>query len=258
MKLVVALDLPSPDDNYTLVKKLAEIPDVGPRLCLKVGLNTFIAAGPDFIHRAKAEFPFEVALDLKLFDIPNTMASAVLQMAKLGVDLFTVHATAGAIALSEVRRALRTPDFPSPPKVLAVTVLTSMAPEVASNMYNCDMDEAVRRLVCQALDGSADGVVCSPVDLPHIDGWVAKARERSGPPPKLIKFVPGIELSPRKDDQKRKGTLADVIRGGADYVVVGRPIYQSQDPKAVVEKILTKITRMEQLRADFEAEAQWE
>lgn len=223
MKLVVALDMPTPEANLELSKRLVES---GSDLALKVGLNTFIAAGPDFVRRLKAETPFEVALDLKLFDIPNTMASAVKQIATLGADLLTVHATAGSGALNEVRRILRSSDHPNPPKVLAVTVLTSTEPMFAEEMYGRHgISDVMAHLVKQAVEGQADGVVCSPLDLPKIDKWVAEARPRSGPPPKMIKFVPGIELSPRNDDQKRKGSLADAICGGADYIVVGRPIY---------------------------------
>lgn len=256
MKLVVALDMPTPEANLELAKRLV---DCGPNLALKVGLNTFIAAGPDFVRKLKADTPFEVALDLKLFDIPNTMASAVKQIAALGADLLTVHATAGSGALGEVRRILRSPDHPNPPKVLAVTVLTSTEPIFAEEMYGRrEIADVMAHLVKQAVDGQADGVVCSPLDLPKIDKWVADARQRSGPPPKMIKFVPGIELAPRHDDQKRKGSLADALRGGADYIVVGRPIYQSDKPAEVATKILGKIANMTALLAQFEAEAKWE
>lgn len=255
MKLVVALDMPTPEANLELAKRLVES---GSTLALKVGLNTFVAAGPDFVRKLKAETPFEVALDLKLFDIPNTMASAAKQIAALGVDLFTVHATAGSLALNEIRRALRSPDYPNPPKMLAVTVLTSMDAKAAEDMYSQPLADIMPHLVEVAVEGQADGVVCSPVDLPRIDEWVATARPRSGPPPKLIKFVPGIELTPRQDDQKRKGSLADALRGGADYIVVGRPIYQSPKPGEVAVKIVQKIEAMRNLIGQLEAESKWE
>lgn len=218
MKLVVALDLPTPAENHTLVEKLAALADdIKASIAIKVGLRTFIAAGPVFVHSIK-KHGFEIVLDLKLPDIPNTNANAAKEIATLGVDLFTVKADVGSENIREVKRALTGPHCEKPPKILAVTALTSMSEEGCQRLFRRSTFELTQLLVEEAINGGADGIVCSPLELPYISEWVKKAYERQGPPPPVIKFVPGIELSPRQDDQKRKGGLKEVVEGGAGQV----------------------------------------
>lgn len=258
MKLVVALDLPNPNDNKLLVEKLNALPDEQKaKVALKIGLNTFIAAGPSFVADAKQSTPFDLILDLKLHDIPNTMAAAARRAAELKVSALTVHASAGQAAIREVVRALTGPAFPNAPKVFAVTVLTSMEKEACESIYKRSTFMQAKHLAIEALHGGADGIVCSPQELPFIDQWVADEMARSGPPRPLLKLVPGIELEPRKDDQKRKGGLKEVIEGKADLIVVGRPIYMAMDPAEVVVKILNKIDTMTALLDQYNAEAKW-
>jgi orotidine-5'-phosphate decarboxylase len=256
MKLAIALDLRTPDANIELAKRIAGEVGDPEKIALKIGLKTFIAAGPA-IFDAMKDFPFEKVLDLKLHDIPNTMADAALQIAALGVSMFTVHASAGAAALHHVHKTLVHPNIPNPPKMLAVTVLTSLDDGGCSNIYESSAHTTAHRLVKQAVDGCADGIVCSPRELLHINHWAANYTSSRGPTPKLIKFVPGIELAPRKDDQQRKGSLKDAFRGGADYIVIGRPIYEATNPVEVVKRIIGKIELMESFDNQFEEVANW-
>lgn len=258
MKLAVALDLPTPAENESLVEQLIVRlhPDLKPGLTFKVGLNTYIAGGNEFIKKVVAT-GCEVTLDLKLYDIPNTMAQAAKRIAELGVSMFTVHATAGSNAIREVYKAINCPDFPNPPKILAVTVLTSMEKDTCEAIYKRSSYMAAKTLIAQAVHGGTQGVVCSPVELPFVKGWVNEVMERQGPAPKLITFIPGIELAPRADDQKRKGGLKEVVDGCADYIVVGRPIYQDKNPADVAGKILAKIRDMQRLKSEYEEEAKW-
>lgn len=259
MKIAVALDLPTPNENQELANKLGELPpEIKQRLAFKVGFNTYVAAGPTFLGLIKAVSGVEVVLDLKLFDIPNTMANTAKRIAELGVDLFTVHASAGAQALQAVHKAIHCPDFQHRPKMLAVTVLTSMDKPVCESIYKRSTYMAAKHLLGEALHGNADGIVCSPIELPFLNDWAEMHFERQGPIPKFIRFVPGIELLPRKDDQKRKGGLKEVVEGKADYVVIGRPIYQSPDPAATVTKLVRKIDAMKSLREQYDKEATWE
>jgi orotidine-5'-phosphate decarboxylase len=258
MKVAVALDLPTVDENYSVAEKLSQLPDeLKQRLAFKVGLSSYTAGGPEYVKRIVA-LGLETVLDLKLFDIPNTMVGAAKQIASLGVSMFTVHASAGQHAIFEVKKALTGPDYKNPPKILGVTVLTSMTTEVCKNLFGRDLEEQVAKLIGEAYHGGCDGIVCSPLELPAIDGCVERVNLRSGPPKKLIRFVPGIELEKRNDDQKRKGGLKEVLRGGADYIVVGRPIYQAEDPAATATKLLTKIGKLEDLDHQFEEELKWE
>lgn len=257
MKLVVALDLPTPADNYELAEKLAKLPEqmLG-EVFLKVGLNTYISGGPAFLD-SLSNMPFGVVLDLKLFDIPNTMASAAQRIAEHKVvKMFTVHASAGSEALQAVHAAIRM--IEDRPKMLAVTSLTSMSDTTCSRVYDKTASGNTYRLLGEAAHGNADGIVCSPLDLKEIDGWLSSIMDRQGPPPKLIRFVPGIELAPRKDDQKRKGGLKEVIEGNADYIVVGRPIYQSDNPVGVAARILNVVAEMTDLKWRYDLLAKWE
>jgi orotidine-5'-phosphate decarboxylase len=256
MKLVVALDLPTPEANMDLVRKLSSENNAFD-VALKVGLNTFVAAGPCFIDDLKTTFSRyggvvpEICLDLKLYDIPNTMASAAERIAELSVDLITIHASAGEQGMRAVVDQLK--DVENSPKVLAVTVLTSFTHEHCLRVYKEGRADTTQRLAAEAITAGVDGIVCSSNDLETI----RDIQDSLKPRPSIIKFVPGIELQPRDDDQKRKGTLKDVIQGGADYIVVGRPIYKDENPCDVVSKILEKIRVMEESWKTFNETANW-
>lgn len=252
MKLVVALDLPTPEENLNLVRKLS--PENGALdVAYKLGLNTFVAAGPNFIEELR-QISFigtEICLDLKLYDIPNTMASTAERIAELGVDLITIHASAGEQGMKAVVEALK--NVENAPKILAVTVLTSFTHDHCVRVYNFGRKDATQRLAAGAVAAGVDGIVCSAHDLETI----RDIQDSLKPRPRIIKFVPGIELKPRDDDQNRKGTLKDVIQGGADYIVVGRPIYKDDNPRDVVLNILEKIGIMEMAWKTFNETSNW-
>ncbi len=254
MKLVIALDLPTPEENLALVRKIStnEL-DVA----FKVGLNTFVAAGPDFVKDIKKIYENlrlnipDICLDLKLYDIPNTMASAAKRIAELGVSLMTIHASAGEQGMRAVVEALK--NVENAPKILAVTVLTSFTHDHCVRVYNFGRKDTTQRLAAGAISAGVDGIVCSAHDLETI----RNIQDSLKPRPSVIKFVPGIELKPRDDDQNRKGTLKDVIQGGADYIVVGRPIYKDDNPRDVVANILEKIGIMEMAWKTFNETSNW-
>jgi len=258
MELVVALDMPTPEDNLNLVD---EFSGSGVDVHFKIGLNTFTAAGPDIVKKIK-DAGFKVVLDLKLYDIPNTMAGAATRICELGVDLFTIHASAGEQGMKAVMTAIT--DFKREhktdvaPKVLAVTILTSFTHDHCMSVYGIGRSDGTARLVGEATKGLVDGVVCAAPDLPSIDVWQTQILERSAPRPKLIKFVPGIELKPRADDQSRKGTLRDVVLGGADYIVVGRPIYQFDEPVKMAALIKEKVAAIEKAWETIQRLKDWE
>lgn len=251
MKLVVALDLPTPSENLNLASKLFEPSALSEKhrnnLLLKVGLNTFIAGGSEFVQKLAR---CDIVLDLKLNDIPNTVASAAERIADFpNVKFFTVHASAGRQALGEAR--VRLTGKPNAPKMLAVTLLTSLSDDDTKRMYRRFVKPQVKSLLDEAVHGGADGIVCSPMELGFIDGWAKISLGRIGPAPQLLKMIPGIELKPRADDQKRKGGLQEVIRGNADMIVVGRPIYQNPAPAEFTARLLNNIEQMEHHLAQF-------
>lgn len=259
MKLVVALDLPTPAENLDLVRSLTEDQSTID-VAFKIGLNTFVVGGPSFIgdlkkvaSRYEGVMPHpEICLDLKLYDIPNTMATTAERICELGVDLMTIHASAGEQGMKAVMAALK--DKENAPKVLAVTVLTSFTHDHCQSVYNAGRGESTKQLAEQAILSGVDGVVCSTADLDTI----RSIQDTRKPRPSIVKFVPGIELKPRSDDQQRKGTLKEVIQRGADYCVVGRPIYQDSNPPLVVQKIVSKIRTMEDSWKLFNETANWD
>jgi orotidine-5'-phosphate decarboxylase len=193
---------------------------------LKLGLAFFLAHGPAGV-RAVTEQP--VFLDLKLHDIPNTVAGAVTAVLPLGAAMLTLHAAGGSAMIAAARRAADAAG-PARPKLLAVTVLTSLsAAALAETGVNAQPAEQVLRLARLALSAGADGVVCSPQE-------VALLRQALGPAPLLV--VPGIrpEGSPA-GDQARIMTPREAIAAGADWLVVGRPITAAPDPAQAASAI---------------------
>lgn len=224
MKLCVALDLPSVEENVRLAQKL-----IGKDLALKVGLNTFIAGGPDVVRTLK-QWGFEVCLDLKLYDIPNTMAEAAKRISQLEVDMFTIHASAGRSGMEAVAAAIDTCYFQ--PKILAVTVLTSFSNDECYEIYEGDVSDKAEYFAVQSRRAGMDGIVCSVHEGPFLRPYVG---------PDMILFMPGIRLEDSVDDQARKGGIKVAYVAGADYAVIGRPIYNAENPVAKVDEILEKI-----------------
>lgn len=227
MKLCVALDLPSAKENLELVEKIKEH-DVW----LKVGLRAFIRDGYAFLGQLKAINPhFKIFLDLKLHDIPNTMADAAQEIAQFGVDMFNVHASAGKVAMREVMQRLQ--ECEKQPIVLAVTALTSFDEENFQAVYNQDIASKATQFAKDAFESGIHGVVCSAFESKDIKKNTSK---------EFITLCPGIRpFGEASGDQKRVADVALAKQELVDFIVVGRPIYQSLEPSKVVKAILENI-----------------
>jgi len=221
-RLCIALDTPDLDRAVALGAAVA--PHCG---MLKVGLELFAAAGPDAVRRLRTLRP--VFLDLKLHDIPNTVAGAVRALLSLGPALLTLHAAGGAAMLGAAREAAAAAGD-ARPRLLAVTVLTSLDGDaLAATGVTGDPAAQVLRLARLALDAGADGLVCAATE-------VAMLRSALGPAPLLV--VPGIRpAGAAAGDQARTATPAAALAAGADWLVVGRPITTAADPGAAAAAI---------------------
>jgi len=227
MKLCVALDNPSAKENLELARKIKHF-DVW----LKVGFRAYIRDGKSFINELKSINPnFKIFLDLKLYDIPNTMADASEEIAKLGVDMFNVHASAGKDAMTTVMNRIK--DIPNRPIVIAVTALTSFTNEAFYEVYNQDIASKATQFAKDTYESGMDGVVCSAFESYDIKKNTSK---------EFITLTPGIRpFGEDAGDQKRVADLNLAKKELVDFVVVGRPIYKSEDPASVVKKILENI-----------------
>ena len=224
--VVVALD------NMTMEASLALADQLDPALCrLKVGKELFTRCGPDIV-KALHQRNFDVFLDLKFHDIPNTTAQAVLAAAELGVWMVNVHASAGLEAMSLAKQRLLDNGFDT--LLIAVTVLTSMDNEALMQTGITDgLDAHVSRLAQLTKQAGLDGVVCSAQEAKTL-------KALCGQDFKLI--TPGIRLlEDNADDQKRICTPKQALSDGSDYLVIGRSITQAEDPAAKLQKILQSI-----------------
>ena len=202
--------------------------DVG---MFKLGLAFFMAQGPAGV-RAITTSP--IFLDLKLHDIPNTVAGAVSAVLPLGAAMLTLHASGGSAMIEAARRAAEAAG-PMRPKLLAVTVLTSLSAEALTELGVSATPRAqVLRLTKLALAAGADGLVCSPLE-------VAMLRDEIGPEPLLV--VPGIRpAGSPAGDQARTLTPCEAMAAGADWLVIGRPITAAPDPAAAAAAIAADLT----------------
>jgi len=227
MELCVALDLSTKEENLQLVEKIKNY-----NVWLKVGLRTYIRDGEDFLIALKKINPnFKIFLDLKLYDIPNTMADAAESIMGLGVDMFNVHASAGKRAMSEVMQRLS--KYDNRPIVLAVTALTSFSEDQFSNVYEKDIASKADQFAKDAQESGLDGVVCSAFESESIKNITSN---------EFMTLTPGIRpFGEDAGDQKRVADLAFAKEVKVDFIVVGRPIYKSENPAEVVKKILAKI-----------------
>ena len=221
-RLIIALDFATAEQALTFVK------DLQPSQCkLKVGFELFVAAGPEFV-RHLVQRGFAVFLDLKFHDIPNTVASACKAAAQLGVWMLNVHASGGVTMMQAAKAALA--DLPNPPKLIAVTVLTSMdKAQLASTGIQLEPLEQVQYLAKLAQDSGLDGVVCSAQEA-------ALLRVQLGD--EFLLVTPGIRPEGSdKGDQSRVMTPRQAKQAGVSYVVVGRPITQAAEPQAIIAQI---------------------
>lgn len=202
---------------------------------IKLGLQLFTRHGPGLVERVAAR-GYKVFLDLKLHDIPNTVASAVDSLAQLPIDLLTIHASGGSEmcrAAEEVRRKRR-PGM----TLLAVTVLTSLDDTGLREIgVNDGAGPHVGRLARLAIDAGVGGLVCSPLELPLL-------RKQLGVTPVIV--TPGVRpVGASLDEQKRVMTPEEAARAGASYIVVGRPILQAEDPAATARGIRSALAATE-------------
>ena len=230
-RICAALDVPDPQSAAGLAEKLAG--HVG---MLKVGLELFVAHGRASLEAVRA-FGLPLFLDLKLHDIPQTVESASRGAGALGAALVTVHASGGAAMIASAKRGLdagaKGAGFEAP-KLLAVTVLTSLGEEdLAAIGLLGPAREAALRLAKLAVASGADGLVCSPAE-------VALLRSELGPGPLLV--VPGVRpAGAATGDQQRTGTPAQAVRDGADFLVIGRPVRDAADPASAADAIAREI-----------------
>lgn len=225
-RVIVALDFPDADAALAFARRL---PAGACRL--KVGKELFTAAGPKLVGGLQ-DLGFEVFLDLKFHDIPNTVAQACKAAARIGVWMLNVHALGGRAMLSAARDALG--GETRRPLLIAVTVLTSMGPEDLAEVGIAGTPlAAASRLAALSQACGLDGVVCSAQEASAL-------RAERGPGFLLV--TPGIRTAADPaDDQKRVVTPGDAIRNGASYLVIGRPITRAPDPGAVLASVNTEI-----------------
>lgn len=227
-RVIVALDYASAAEALVLAGRL------DPALCkVKVGKELFTAAGPALVGNL-VQRGFSVFLDLKFHDIPNTVAAACKAAAGLGVWMINVHAGGGRAMMQAAREALSGVNHA--PKLIAVTVLTSLGAEDLRELGHAEAPQALaERLARLAAASGMDGVVCSAQEAPAL-------RRACGAAFCLV--TPGIRLAgAAQDDQKRIVTPAAAIASGADYLVIGRPITRAADPLAVLRAINAEISR---------------
>ena len=228
--LIFGLDVASTKEALSLVRRLTG--EVG---LFKVGKRLFVHAGPDIVRRIRKQGG-EVFLDLKFHDIPETVATASVEAARLGVYLLNIHASGGTemmkhtvAAVDNVCRAEKL----RRPKLLAVTVLTSLdAGDLKAVGVGGSARKQVLRLARLASNCGMDGVVASP----HEIEWI---REECGP--RFLIVTPGIRPAAVDDDQKRIATPSAAVRAGADYIVVSRPIREAPDPVRAAREIIADI-----------------
>lgn len=216
--IIIALDFANPKDATEFTEKMANT-----HCRFKIGNELFTRAGPRFIENLHKQ-GFEVFLDLKYHDIPNTVARACQAAADLGVWMLNVHALGGRTMLLAAREALN--HYPRPPLLIAVSILTSLDEEdlYAVGLHG-NLEENVLRLARLVQACGLDGLVCSPLEIQNIRAEVGK---------ELTLVTPGIRLERLpQDDQKRIMTPIDAWRAGADYLVIGRPITTAKDPVQV-------------------------
>ncbi len=227
-KIIVPLDVPNLAAAIELIDKL---PDV---TFWKVGLELFVSSGAEIIQLLK-ERDKRVFLDLKFHDIPNTVAGACRAAAGYGVDLLTVHATAGKPALTAAMLAVNegaTAAGVAPPKVIAITLLTSInSRELAFDLHiPLELPEYALKLALLAQDSGLNGVVCSPHEVADL---------RRSCHDDLIFVCPGVRPTwAAKGDQQRTMTPVQAIAAGADYLVIGRPITADVNPQAAWERVI--------------------
>ncbi len=229
MKLCVALDLPTLEENLNLARALKS-----ENIWLKVGLRSFIRDGEKILSELKQiNSNFKIFLDLKLYDIPNTMADASESIANLGVDMFNIHASSGKRAMSMVVQRLS--GIKNPPLVLAVSALTSFSEAEFYDIYGEKIEKKATKFAKDSYESGLNGVVCSVFESSSIKCATDK---------NFITLTPGIRpFGEDSNDQSRVASLEVAKKERSDFIVVGRPVYKSDDPLGKVKRILENLQK---------------
>ena len=216
--------------EYTSAVSIADKLD--PNICrLKVGNQLFTSSGPKIV-KTLHDKGFEIFLDLKFHDIPNTVYESVRSAANLGVWMINVHASGGSKMLDASKKALE--GFDKPPLLIGVTILTSISEEILTEIGFNNLDKQVMRLTKLAQRSGLDGVVCAASDA-------SKVKQTCGE--SFLTVTPGIR--PRDadlNDQRRTSTPKEAIANGSDFLVIGRPITGSEDPTNALENIYKEVS----------------
>ncbi|MDZ7951867.1 MAG: orotidine-5'-phosphate decarboxylase [Nostoc sp. DedQUE12b] len=231
-RVIVALDVPDEQSAIALIDQLPQV------TFWKVGLELFTSTGPKILEVLKSRQK-RIFLDLKFDDIPNTVAGACRSAARYGVDLLTIHATAGKDALKAATEAAQEGAAKAgiePPKLIAITLLTSIsARQLAFDLkIPLELPEYALEMALLAQESGLDGVVCSPQE-------VAQLRQSCGD--EFLLVCPGVRPTWADiGDQKRSLTPAQAIIAGADYLVIGRPITAASEPELAWKRISEELT----------------
>jgi len=231
--IIAALDVPAAEKALQLAKQIA--PAVG---AFKIGGELFTSAGPDIVRRVR-DTGAAVFLDLKFHDIPNTVAKSVAAAVRLDVQMLTIH-TGGGLemmrAAEESAQQTAGQSGRAAPLVLGVTVLTSMDANTLGEIgSDTNVGRQVERLANLAMKAGLRGLVCSPLEIAGL---------RQVLPAETQLVTPGIRTGAEKaDDQKRTLTPREALDAGANWLVIGRPIYAADNPRAAAEKILESLNR---------------
>ena len=221
--VIISCDFPSKEATLDFLDKFTE-----KKPFVKIGMELFYGAGPEIVKEIKAR-GHKIFLDLKLHDIPNTVKSAMAVLSKLDVDMCNVHAS-GTKAMMEAALEGLTREDGSRPLLIAVTQLTSTSQERMQEelLINEELDKVVIKYAQNTHDAGLDGVVCSPLEA-------GKIHEACGD--NFLTITPGVRFADAaKDDQVRITTPEGAKKIGSDYIVVGRPITQAEDPVAAYER----------------------
>ena len=229
--IILALDVPSAEQALPLARLLA--PVLG---AVKVGSELFTASGPEMVRQIRA-MGLDVFLDLKFHDIPNTVAKAVGSASELDVQMLTIHTSGGVEMMRAAEKAAQDAAIKTrraAPLVLGVTILTSLdSNAIAEVGFPSNVGHQVGRLAKLAVSSGLRGLVCSPLEVVEL---------RPVLPREIQLVTPGIRpADSASDDQKRTLTPKEAITAGADWLVIGRPIYGAKDPRRAAEQILESL-----------------
>jgi len=221
-RIIVAIDRDNEENALNIINKL------DPKLCnIKVGLELYVSCGPKIINKIH-DLGFQIFLDLKFHDIKNTVSMAALAAAKLGVWMINIHSSCGLDTMNEVINVIKQNNYNT--KVLGVTILTSLDDkEIKQIGFSNSVQEQVMLMASICEKANLHGVVCSANEVRNIKQKISK---------KLICVCPGIRSSNDiKDEQKRTITPEMAAKNGADYIVIGRPVTNSEDPMKSLKNI---------------------